>query len=66
MARPELYTNDFEIVYGKIIDCLKDGFTFDEAMNSIAETFMLFDDEFESLYDYMKEDFQVNHILSNR
>ena len=66
MARPELYTIDFETVYGKIIDCLKDGLSFNETMNGIAETYMLFDDEFESLYDYMEEDFEVNFILSNR
>lgn len=64
MARPELYTIDFETVYGEIIDCLNNGMTLDTSMDAITDKHIMFDDEVESLLEYLKNDYQVNSILS--
>ena len=63
--RPELYTNDFNFIYGKTIDLLNDGMALDATLDSLRETYFLFDDEVESLLEYLKNDYQVNYILFN-
>lgn len=64
MARPELYTIDFETVYEEIIDCLNNGMTLDASMDAITDKHIMFDDEVESLFEYLKNDYQSNFILS--
>lgn len=48
----KMYTMSFEDAYGIITDAMNDGMTIDEAINGLADVYLLFDDEVDFLYDY--------------